>query len=199
MKRQNPLTSVDPGNQALGSLPFRPLPIGPALRTRALFLTLLLGLLLVGGGAVARADAYPPSGVRVVAGTVSDSSVSDGDTVVFSGGGFKPGSALQLSVDGVQTASLTADATGAFSTTVVLRKAGVHALAVSGLEPGGRVRVVSASVTVTGDGAGGSGGGLPTTGAHIAAGLLGGLGLVVLGSTLVLLARARRRHQLSLA
>lgn len=168
------------------------------MRPRALLVALFLGL-LVGGSSVARADSYPPSGVGVVAGTLSASSVADGGSVTLSGGGFKSGSALQLTLDGVVKGTTSAGSAGRFSAVFLVKGVGLHALAASGLEPDGRVRVVTASVTVTAAQGTGAGGGLPTTGAHVAMGLLGGLGLVVTGSTLILLARARRRHHLLLA
>lgn len=153
----------------------------------------LAGALFLLPVAPALADSYPPSGVHVVTGTVSDTTVSRGQVVVFSGGGFRPGSALRISVGGVAAQVVTASASGEFTLSLVLTRGGQQVLAASGLEPNGRLRVVSAIVTV-----GGAGGGLPTTGDSRLVPALGtGFASVALGSGLVLVARARRRSSLS--
>ena len=160
------------------------------MRVRPLLVAVaaLLGALSLLAGPVAPAaawaDSYPPAGVQVVTGRVSPSTVPSGGSVTFSGAGFLPGARLQVSLDGAQVATVAATSTGAFELVIPVRGAGTRALAAAGLEPGARLRVVSASVTLSG--------GLPQTGfGHTVASLLLGLFLVVAGAGLVLAARTR--------
>lgn len=163
------------------------------MHARTLFAALAVAVLAVLGLSLpATADSYPPAGVHVVAGVVSDTTVAEGDPVTFSGGGFAAGALVRISVDGVQTTTVTADGAGAFSVTLTLKGLGAHVLAASGLEAGGRVRVVSATVNVVAAQSG-SGGGLPFTGSETYLALLGGLGLVAVGTGVSLLARSRRQ------
>lgn len=141
----------------------------------------------------ALADVYPPSGVHVVPASVSATTVDSGSTVTLSGDGFAPGSLLRLSVDGGGRGTGTSASDGTFSVRLALSGRGDQVLAASGLEPSGRLRVASATVTVLGSGAVTAG--LPTTGTGRLVPALGiGLGSVVLGSGLVLVGRARRRR-----
>jgi hypothetical protein len=164
------------------------------VRTRSALVAVLAALVAVLGltGVATAADGvYPPAGVRVVAGSASPTEVVDGGEVDFSGSGYAPGALLRLSIDGVDAGTTTADQRGAFST--VLRPAGLgeHVLAASGLEAGGRVRVVSATVVVIA--AASQAGGLPTSGTEALPALLAGLGLVVGGAVVVFAARHRPR------
>lgn len=154
-------------------------------------------VLLGPGQGMALADPYPPNGVHVVTGTVSALSVASGGTVILSGDGFAPGSLIRLSVDGTARGTATSDAAGGFSVSLVLAGRGAQVLAAAGLEVGGRLRVVSATVTVRGAAVSSRPvtAGLPQTGTDRLVPALGlGLGSVVVGSGLVLAGRARRRR-----
>lgn len=168
------------------------------MRARSLLtvlVTALLALLALSSPAQAVDGVYPPAGVRVVAGELSSAEVVDGQSVTFSGGGFAPGALLRLSVDGVQTGTTTADSEGGFRVDVPLTGLGERVLAASGLETSGRVRVVSATVSVVAAGAQAQGGALPTSGSDVLPALLGGLGLVVGGAAVVFVARQRPRSR----
>lgn len=96
----------------------------------------------------ASADPYPPQGVRVVAGETSSPKVEPGATVQMRAEGFAPATVVRVSVDGKPVQPLTADGDGESVVSVQLTDKGEHVIAASGLEPGGRLRVVSASVKV---------------------------------------------------
>jgi hypothetical protein len=164
---------------------------------RARLLLAAGSLLVLLGAPAASADPYPPSGVHVVTGTVSALTVTSGGTVLFSGSGFAPSSLLRLSVDGVSRGTTSSSTAGGFSVRMALDGRGAQVLAASGLEPGGRLRVVSATVTVVSRtvSARPVTAGLPSTGTDRLIPALGlGLGSVVVGSGLVLVGRARRRR-----
>lgn len=157
--------------------------------------TALLAVLALSAPGHAADGVYPPAGVRVVTGLVSPEQVVAGGSVTFSGAGFAPGALLRLSVDGADLRTLTADSTGAFTTQVVLTGLGEHVLAASGLESGGRVRVVSATAQVVAAGAESQSGGLPTSGGDVLPALLTGLGLVLVGAVVVFVAKQRPRSR----
>ncbi len=159
----------------------------------ALAVLLLAAPLLT--GAAGAAAAYPPGGLRVVAGVVNPATVHAGGSVTFVGDGFAPAAALQLSVDGTDLQQLRADSRGAFSLAVPLRDLGRKALAVSGLETGSRLRIVTAQVVVTPAAAVSA---LHAGWAHTLPSLLLGFALVALGAGVVLASRARG-HRRTLA
>lgn len=172
------------------------------MRLRHLLAAVAVGLLaLMTLPGTASADSYPPTGIRVVAGVVTPSRVVDGGSVTFSGGGFAPGALVRLSIDGVSRGTLQASPSGAFVTRFVLRGVGAKVLAASGLQPDGRLQVVSATATVVSPVATAAvttGGGLPFTGAaHTVTALFGGLLLVVLGAAALMVARTRRARPLA--
>jgi hypothetical protein len=114
-------------------------------RLLLVMLTVLTGL---GIGKPAMADPYPPAGVRVVAGVTSSPKVEPGATVQMRAEGFAPATVVRVSVDGLPGQPQTADDTGHSLISVTLTDKGEHVIAASGLERGGRLRVVSASVNV---------------------------------------------------
>ncbi len=114
---------------------------------RLLLVLLALGISL-GMTVPAQADAYPPQGVRVVAGETSSPRVEPGATVVMRAEGFAPAAVVRVAVDGKPVAPLRADESGQSLVSVQLSDKGEHVIAASGVEPGGRLRVVSASVDV---------------------------------------------------
>ncbi len=162
--------------------------------------------------ATAAPDPYPPGQPTL---SVSDASPTVGEAEVISGTGFAAGEQIRIVVDyqgtggGAQGAraavvpvalviaprdvqlSVTADPSGAFSTSVVLTEAGVVVITATGLTSG-----VSQSVTLLVQAAGG--GRLPTTGIDGGTYLrlsLFGLGAVLVGAVLVAWAVRRRRQQ----
>lgn len=123
--------------------------------------------------------------------------LAPGDPVTITGGGFAPGSDVVITIESepVVLGETTADATGDFSTTVVLPAAlpaGGHTIKATGDDARGGVLVLSQEVTV----AGASGeGGLPVTG--VSGGdllLVAGLLLLVGGGVLFAI---RRRQAVS--
>ncbi len=122
------------------------------VRRSALVGLLLLGFLLVAAGsalAVVRSvDASYPPGPHAVLGTLSEQTIVDGGLVVISGDGFRGGSLLRVTVDGEPHSTVRATSTGGFQVSVRLTGTGTRLLAVSGVEPDGRQRVVSDPVTV---------------------------------------------------
>jgi hypothetical protein len=164
---------------------------GPAVR--AFFAT--VALLVVGVLSLpASADLYPPGGVHVVPGQVSHQVIASGGFVTFSGGGFAPTSTLRLSVNGAPAGMTVSSTSGDFRVRLQLRGTGDQSLAASGLEPGGRLRVVSATVKVTGGGF--TVAGLPTTGSDVYSALVVGLGSVAVGIALLFAASTVRRRSL---
>lgn len=113
-----------------------------------LLLVLLAFVAGLGVTVPAQADPYPPQGVRVVAGETSSSKVEPGATVVMRAEGFAPATVVRVTVDGKPVAPQRADATGQSLVSLQLSDEGEHVIAASGVEPGGRLRVVSASVDV---------------------------------------------------
>jgi hypothetical protein len=112
----------------------------------------LLVLLALGAGlgmtSPAQADPYPPQGVRVVAGVTSSPKVEPGATVKMRAEGFAPAAVVRVSVDGKPVEPLKADESGQSLVEVKLSDKGEHVIAAAGVESGGRLRVVSASVDV---------------------------------------------------
>ena len=114
---------------------------------RLLLVLLALGASL-GIAGPAHADPYPPQGVRVVAGETSSPKVEPGATVQMRAEGFAPAAVVRVTVDGKPVEPLRADEAGMSVVSVELSDTGEHVIAASGIESGGRLRVVSASVDV---------------------------------------------------
>jgi hypothetical protein len=142
---------------------------------RRVLAVLAASIALSGATASAALAEYPPSDGS---GAVSATTVSAGGHVVFTGGGFEPGSDVTISVNDavyatstanvVETAALsrsssvhvttaayvrnaatvTAGATSAFSVEVTLQTVGANVLTGTGVDPSGATRVVTAKVTV---------------------------------------------------
>jgi hypothetical protein len=187
---------------------------------RRVLAVLAASIVVSGATATAALAEYPPTSG---AGSVSATTLQAGDDVTFSGGGFKLGSKVTISVDdavdstvvaGITTASFdrsaqvhignaafvrnaaATPASGAFSTTVVLQTAGVHVLSAAGVAPTGAPRVVTAKVTVMkdpGTPVTASGSGLPFTGSSV---VVPGLvvGLAMVGGGFLLLTTVRSRR-----
>lgn len=142
-------------------------------------LTTMLGLVL---SATAQAQYAPAQGN----GRVSASRINPGDCVTFSGDGFAPGSSVSITDNGTSVGTATANAAGTFSTQVCISVLGNHVLRGTGQTIGGTSRVVSARVVVSR--------GLVRTGTSATLPLLlGGMGLVAVGSGAVVVGRRRRR------
>ena len=142
---------------------------------RRVLAVLAASIAVSGATASAALAQYPPSGAGA---SVSATVVTDGGHVTFTGGGFKPGSQVNVAVNGavyttttantIQTAALgsstsvhfsnaayvrnvavAAPQTASFSVQVTLQKLGSNVLTGTGVDPLGNDRVVSAKVTVT--------------------------------------------------
>ncbi|MCQ2001770.1 LPXTG cell wall anchor domain-containing protein [Arthrobacter zhaoxinii] len=170
---------------------------------------------LAGAGAASALESYPAP----AAGTVSDSVVTPGSAVVFSGAGFIPGEQILVTVTyandpvvvggtGVSSPIIlaqqigsyntAADAAGNFAVEVTLGEPGTYTLTATGAESG---KVVTSTVVVEAEGAGaGTGanasadGGLPDTGADSAMMLWGAAGVLALGAGVASVAVARRKN-----
>ena len=124
--------------------------------------------------------------------TVTDSTVTPGQTVTVSGGGFASGSTVTISLNpgGTALGSDTAGADCSFSAAVTIPTsvlAGSYTIQASGTDPSGNARVLSAAVTV------GAAGGLPTTGSNNTEPLtVAGIGLILIGAAAVVVVRRRR-------
>lgn len=133
---------------------------------------------------------YPPRRGNL---TVSDSTVTPGQSIKAQGCGFRPAStvAVDFLSDPVRVGTATAAADGFFSVDVTIpanASRGRHTLEASGVDANGAVLVLSAGLTVTGPG-----GALPTTGSSSGKALsVAGAGLVVIGAGAVIAARRRR-------
>jgi hypothetical protein len=127
--------------------------------------------------------------------SVSNGAPTAGSSITFCGQGFAPGETVSVTLDNATTnASVTAGASGAFCTTIVLGATltGNHPITARGLTSGRtssaevNVRGVSASAATT------TSGGLAFTGAAvIGLGALGGLLLV--GGAIMVIAGWRRK------
>ena len=93
----------------------------------------------------APSDVYP--GPPVSPGIVSSSSVSAGQTVLFSGGGFQPATTISVSANAAPVGSAVTSDQGTFVATVPVESCGPNVLTGSGAGPMGSVTVAS---TLTG-------------------------------------------------
>lgn len=159
-------------------------------RTNCAGLALLVGALLPAAPAVAGEVTYPPGVATVVSGSASRSEIAPGEPVTFTGRGFAPGSAVQLSAEGVPDAVVRADDSGAVVATLRPRgAAGAKALAATGEDATGRPHIVSVTVRLVS-----SEQALEATESNrtTSLALLGGLGLVVATAGARVLLHARR-------
>jgi LPXTG-motif cell wall-anchored protein len=173
----------------------------------------IVGLLVATAAAVIMAPAAAnavPYPAEPPASSVSDGTVSDGDTVIFSGEGFLPGERISIELSDGSSFTIKADANGEFSVPVDLTHVGTARLMATGLTSGvtvtENVQVLDSMDSDVSGGGGdndgdggtsaGNNGALPTTGPSgtpllIAVG--GGAGAVVLGAAFLWFARSRRR------
>ena len=107
--------------------------------------TALLLLLLGSQAVLAQYDPTGPVGL-------SDTTVTGGSDVTVTGSGFAPNSEIQLIIesDPVLLATVTADATGAFSATVTIPPSfsGDHLIVATGVDPAGSLRVLGTAIVV---------------------------------------------------
>jgi hypothetical protein len=135
---------------------------------------------------------YVPSGCGL---TVSATSVAAGAGVTVSGCGFAGGSTVTITVESQVLGTVTADSTGAFSTTVTIPASlapGVHTLEATGTAPDGSPLVLSASLTVVAASTPGLRISTAFTGSNIWPAVLIGGGLLLVGAVLVMTVRRRR-------
>ncbi len=170
------------------------------MRARWLLALSLIAAVLLGAAPAQAQDAYPlPTTGQ---GVVDRSTVRAGECVTFSGSGFAPGAAIDVTDNGEPRGTTTADAAGSYATQVCFSTSaqlGAHLLSAQGEGANGALRTLTATVTVLGvatDGGGtqstGGGGNLARTGAEIATLLLAAV--VLLGAGALLVTQARRRR-----
>lgn len=131
---------------------------------------------------------------------LSRSVVAAGESVGVSGAGYAAGAQVRVSAAGVTLATITADASGSFSTDVVIPASvdpGTYQVTAAGAAAGGGTQVLSATLTVTEPAASRSraslGDALPRTGSNdILPTTAAGFGLVAVGTAAVIAARRRR-------
>jgi hypothetical protein len=155
---------------------------------RALAGSILMTVLLAGP---ALAQTYPPEEPTA---EVSDSTVRPCDTITVSGSNWQAGSTVQISLDGEQVATDTADASGNVSTSVRIPCAlapGTYVISLSGTAADGTSATATTTITVLA--AGGGGAGAVRTGADLSAGLTIMVGLLVLGIGALVATRRRAR------
>lgn len=148
------------------------------------------------GAGPAGAVEYPPSSPTA---SVSSSTATPGGTVSVQSSGWQADSSVSLTLfsDPVSLGSVTADSSGAFSTTVTIPSgtaAGAHRIVLSGTDANGNAATQEIAITVTvaaGDGS------LPRTGSDSPPYILFGAGLLLVGAVLAVV--ARRRHTASIA
>jgi hypothetical protein len=115
---------------------------------------------------------------------------NQGDVLTVTGTGFAPGAPLTIGIYSTPTylGTVAADSTGAFSVQVTLPALlGLHTVVVTGLDPSGDPRFLSAQTTITARQTG-----LPTTGLEIGSGLYLAFSLFASGLLVVLFAYRRR-------
>jgi hypothetical protein len=140
----------------------------------------------------ASCQAYPIGAVPAATLSVSTTTPFPGESITVSGTNFEPHDAITivLSSNLIELGHVTTNASGAFSTSVTIPSnlSGSHVLSLVGA-----VAVCQPSpITLTIQGEGTSGGGLPNTGVDILAGIAIALALLTAG---VALTRGGRRRQ----
>lgn len=113
----------------------------------ALFGALLLALVTTAGTASAQTT-YPTPPASSEEGFLSDSSIAQGEAVVFGGDGFEPGTDVDVAVDGEVLGSVEADENGEFAVELEFEDCGEFTLTGSGTGSEGEARTVTASVEV---------------------------------------------------
>src|SRR5438105_4387133 len=156
------------------------------------------GMVLLGPAAQA-APTYPPSTPSI---SVSSTVLDAGSSVTVNGDGFQPLSGVALTWTGpgarglaassvpFGTRGLTADVAGAVTTSLTFTAVGQHVITLSGVDAAGAPVSLTATVTVRSGAA--AAGQLPHTGFPVMSLLLAALGLLVVGTLIVLVVRRRR-------
>lgn len=163
-----------------------------------------LGLLMSAplSGTVAAQTGYPPGGVPTL--SISDSTVTRGQTITANVSGFQPGTSGVMTIASSVVrplGSATVDGSGEFSLAVTIPtdiSLGAHTITATGTGANGLPASASAAVTVVGPEGGGVGatGPLPRTGAASIAPLTAaGVGLVLIGAIAIATVRRRRTAQ----
>jgi hypothetical protein len=188
---------------------------------RRVLAVLAASVVVSGATATAALAEYPPTSGS---GSVSATTLQAGGDVTFSGGGFKAGSKVTISVDDAVYSTVVADVTATasldrsaqvhignaafvrnaaataasagFTTSVTVQTAGAHVLTGSGIAPSGAARVVTAKVTVA------KAPGTPTTTAGSSLPFTGSsvvisglvVGLAMMGGGFLLLTTVRSRR-----
>jgi hypothetical protein len=151
----------------------------------------------------AAAQEYPTT--REESLTVSDSSLAPGDSLSIEGRGFAPGSSATATLFSapMEVGTFTADGSGTVRGEVTIPPStspGEHRLELAGSGADGGPLVLSAQLTITGEGGGSGsrqsgGGGFAFTGTSITALIVAGTLLAGLGAGAVVVSRRRRVAQ----
>ena len=133
---------------------------------RLLVATMSVLLVSVVGATFATAQSSEPVSTGPLTAPAATDGLESGESVRVSGAGYAPGASVDITIESTPTLlkTVTTDATGSFSTTVVIPATfpgGQHTLKATGADPAGGLRVLSLAVAVAGDAAGS---GLPRTG-----------------------------------
>lgn len=176
----------------------------------------LAGSIALVGSAPAVAGTYPP---LPPAATVSDATVTPGETFVFTGQGFLPGESVTITVTPVDSAapaagsqsvssminvfmapttlSTTADAKGKISVPIAINEAGTYSITARGNTSGVTVGPVIVKVVAALANTGGNAGGAPLANTGADSGLvlwtLVGAGALAAGATSVVIVRRRAK------
>lgn len=165
------------------------------------------GLVALAAGPSAAQVCYPigsPACTTTIPGpvggiTVSDVTVTGGQSLLVTGDGFQAGSTATVTIESVEQTIGTAvvDAQGKVSTKVTIPtnlENGVHTIRIKGTGSNGQPRVLSQLVTLTGagTGTGTTGTGLARTGVYVVPASVAGLGLLGTG---VFLARTAKKKK----
>jgi len=159
---------------------------GMVLMGRLIRSMIVTAALLLLAAAPAAAQEYPPTGGNL---NVSSGTVDPGGSVTVSGTGCAPSANVALAVDDAAAGSTTADNDGAFSHPVEVpsNASGSVELTATCDEADGGVLELTATVSIQS-----AGGGIPFTGAsNVFPTTLAALGILVLGTGFVIVARRR--------
>lgn len=140
---------------------------------------------------------------------LDQSSASAGEQVTLAGSGYRPGSAVELTLNSapISLGAATTDGSGAFTKVITIPAAapiGSHTITAAGVNPAGAQFVLSAAFDVTAAGGAGQAAAAPTssagdntlprTGTSTALLITAAAALIGIGAFLVMTARRRRAH-----
>lgn len=154
---------------------------------------LVVGAFLVVGMQTPALAAYPPAGCALA---ISTTSVAPGHTVTVSGCGLLPGSVVTITLEPSNQvlATVTVDASGAFSATVTIPSnlaLGTYSITATGTAADGSPLSQTTSLTVAAASTSASSGPFGVTGSNVWPSVLVGGGLFLVGAMLIMTVRRR--------